>query len=110
MENDSVGDPFGELKAKITENLHEFRNFRFMRRHSVEKDVKDDGTLSFIFQPHTFRLVKWLKIVIKWRFSALLLLLSCLSYFIFYKEEVDDFEYNIKRGLIGVSLVFIAFG
>jgi len=96
MENDSVGDPFGDLKAKISENLHEFRNFRFMRRHSVEKDVKDDGTLSFIFQPHTF--------------SALLLLLSCLSYFIFYKEEVDDFEYNIKRGLIGVSLVFIAFG
>ena len=57
MENDSVGDPFGELKAKISENLHEFRNFRFMRRHSVEKDVKDDGTLSFIFQPHTFRLI-----------------------------------------------------
>ena len=57
MENDSVGDPFGELKAKISENLHEFRNFRFMRRHSVEKDVKDDGTLSFIFQPHTFRFI-----------------------------------------------------
>ena len=42
--------------------------------------------------------------------SALLILLSGLSYFIFYKEEVDDFQYNIKRGLIGVALVFLAFG
>lgn len=65
MENDSVGDPFGELKAKISENLHEFRNFRFMRRHSVEKDVKDDGTLSFIFQPHTFRLILHNKNMVK---------------------------------------------
>ena len=48
--------------------------------------------------------------IFKFQYSALLLLLSGLSYFIFYKEEVDDFEYNIKRGLIGVALVFIAFG
>ena len=46
MEPDSLG--FETLKSKFSE-------LRFLRRHSVERDVKDDGTQSFIFQPHTFR-------------------------------------------------------
>jgi len=70
--------------------------FRLLKRHSVETEVVDDGTLSFIFRSHTF--------------SALLIILSCVSYFAFYSEESDDFSFNIKRGLIAVSLNFLAFG
>lgn len=70
--------------------------FRLLKRNSAETDVSDDGTLSFFFRPHTF--------------SALLIILSCVSYFAFYKEEIDDFSYNMKRGLIAVALNFLAFG
>ena len=70
--------------------------FRLLKRHSVETEVKDDGTLSFIFRPHTF--------------SALLIMLSFVSYFALYKEEIDDFNFNMKRGLIAVALNFLAFG
>ena len=73
-----------------------FYNMSWKRRHSCEESVRDDGTFSFIFRPHTF--------------SSLLILLGFLSYMAFSNEEVDDFNTNVKRGLYAVSVVFVAFG
>jgi len=91
---DTIDHAAHEAFDKLMAKFGDFH--RLMRRHPDASKVEDDGTFSFIFRPHTV--------------SALLLLLSGLSYFIFYEEEVDDLEYNIKRGLIGVFIVFIAFG
>ena len=73
-----------------------FYNMSWKRRHSCEDSVRDDGTFSFIFRPHTF--------------SSLLILLGFLSYMAFSNEEVDDFNTNVKRGLYAVAVVFVAFG
>jgi hypothetical protein len=73
-----------------------FYNMGWKRRHSCEESVRDDGTFSFIFRPHTF--------------SSLLVLLGFLSYVAFSNEDVDDFNTNVKRGLYAVAVVFVAFG
>ena len=73
-----------------------FYNMSWKRRHSCEESVRDDGTFSFIFRPHTF--------------SSLLVLLGFLSYVAFSNEDVDDFNTNVKRGLYAVAVVFVAFG
>ena len=75
---------------------NELHRVRSSRRRDSESVVEDDGTNTFFWRAHSF--------------SVLVLVLSVLVYVLFIEEEKNDWQYNLKRGILAASFMFLSFG
>jgi len=67
-----------------------------MKRRNSESIVYDDGTDSFFWQAHSF--------------TVLVIVICALIYVVFLEEQSSDWKYNLKRGILASSFMFLAYG
>nr|XP_027199856.1 phosphatidylserine synthase 2-like [Dermatophagoides pteronyssinus] len=84
---ETTNDPNNESKNPIT--AHDWQSYN-------TQDVFDDGTQTFFWRAHTL--------------TVLFFMLTGLVYVALFEEPSLDTNYNVKRGLVAVILVFILFG
>ncbi|KAI7697961.1 hypothetical protein SSS_04894 [Sarcoptes scabiei] len=83
------------IRYEEVEEKKEFPTAHDWRSYKTQ-EVFDDGTQTFFWRAHTL--------------TVLFFMVVGLIYVSLFEEPVSDSNYNIKRGLIAVVLVFILFG
>lgn len=76
--------------------LHSTTAHNWEEEKNKNKDIQDDGTMTFFWQAHTI---------------TVLVMFSCiLVYVTLFEEETYGADYNNKRGIVAMVLTFLLFG
>lgn len=85
-----------EVKSKMYRRIHSATAHNWEEEKNREKDIYDDGTMSFFWNAHTL---------------TVLVIFSCiLVYVAMFEVPTEDSNYNMKRGVTAVTLAFLLFG
>lgn len=77
-------------------HLHSVTAHNWEEEKNKNKDIQDDGTMTFFWQAHTL---------------TVLVIFSCiLIYVAVFEVQSDDHDYNMKRGVTAMGLAFLLFG